>query len=86
MRTTLTLDDDLLRMAKRRATESGLSVSEVVNRALRRAMASEPHPRPTAVATITFGMPGAPFPHAGELAQAEARLDDEYLLSKLATS
>jgi Arc/MetJ family transcription regulator len=35
MRTTLTLDDDLLRLAKRRAAEENRSLKEVVNDALR---------------------------------------------------
>ena len=35
MRTTLVLDDRLLRQAKRRAAERNLTVSEVVNEALR---------------------------------------------------
>lgn len=35
MRTTMIIDDDLFRQAKKRAAETGVSVSEVVNRALR---------------------------------------------------
>jgi hypothetical protein len=35
MRTTLVLDDTLLRQAKRRAAERNLTVSDVVNEALR---------------------------------------------------
>ncbi len=37
MRTTMIIDDDLFRKAKKRAAETGISVSEVVNRALREA-------------------------------------------------
>lgn len=35
MRTTLVLDDDLARAARQRALELGLTLSELVNRALR---------------------------------------------------
>jgi len=35
MRTTMIIDDDLIRQAKQRAAETGVSLSEIVNRALR---------------------------------------------------
>ncbi|MCK6555177.1 type II toxin-antitoxin system VapB family antitoxin [Candidatus Binatia bacterium] len=35
MRTTMIIDDDLIVQAKKRAAETGVSLSEVVNRALR---------------------------------------------------
>ena len=58
MRTTLVLDDSLLKQAKRRAAERNTTVSEVVNDALR---ASLDRPQPTAppFALVTYGR-GAP--------------------------
>lgn len=57
MRTTLVLDDALVRRAKARALERGSTLSDVVNDALRTAM------RETAVdappfALVTYGRPG----------------------------
>lgn len=42
MRTTVTIDDQLLRAAKRRAAESGKSLNAVVEDALRTALAPRP--------------------------------------------
>lgn len=81
MRTTLTIDDDLLDQAKRQALDLGLTVSEVVNRTLRRALSAEPAP-PQSYATITWGDPQAP---ALDMARARERLDrddDEWLRHK----
>ena len=54
MRTTLVLDDALLRQAKRRAAERDLTLSDVVNEALREALR---HSAPTAppFSLITYG-------------------------------
>jgi hypothetical protein len=59
MRTTLTIDDDLLEQAKRQALELGVTVSEVVNRQLRRGLA-QPSLSQTRPATITAGQAGGP--------------------------
>jgi hypothetical protein len=45
MRTTLTIDDDLARLLKRRARELGLPFKEVVNRAIRAGLAEQARPR-----------------------------------------
>jgi hypothetical protein len=42
MRTTLVLDDELLRRAKQRAAARDLTVSDIVNEALREAFAQRP--------------------------------------------
>jgi antitoxin component of RelBE/YafQ-DinJ toxin-antitoxin module len=54
MRTTLVLDDDLLRQAKRVAAERNVTVSEVVNAALRESLARPPAEAPP-FQMITYG-------------------------------
>jgi hypothetical protein len=56
MRTTLTVEDDLLRLARQRAAASGLTLVEVVNRALRRGLA-EDQPVRLAEPTLVYGDP-----------------------------
>lgn len=60
MRTTMIIDDDLLRQAKKRAAETGVSVSEVVNRALREALVERKTPAslpPFRMVTFGRGQP-----------------------------
>jgi hypothetical protein len=45
MRTTLTIDDDLAALLKRRAREFGLPFRDVVNRTLRAGLGGEVNPR-----------------------------------------
>jgi hypothetical protein len=45
MRTTLTIDDDLAGLLKRRARELGLPFKEVVNRTLRAGLGAQAKPR-----------------------------------------
>jgi hypothetical protein len=49
MRTTLTIDDDLAGLLKRRARELGLPFKEVVNRTLRAGLGEQTKPRGRAV-------------------------------------
>ncbi len=74
MRTTLVLDDALLRQARQRAAERDVTVSDVVNDALRQALS-----RPATVAPpfsmVTYGS-GGPIVHH-EPAELKALLDDE---------
>lgn len=44
VRTTVTIDDDLLRSAKARAAEEGTSLSALVNEGLRERLAARPAP------------------------------------------
>jgi hypothetical protein len=48
MRTTLTLDDDVLKAAKRRAREQDRSLKDVINEALRHGLALSEARRPPA--------------------------------------
>jgi antitoxin component of RelBE/YafQ-DinJ toxin-antitoxin module len=54
MRTTLVLDDSLVRRAKKRAADAGLTLSELVNLALRDQLA-QPEAKAPHFAMITFG-------------------------------
>ncbi|GDY14917.1 hypothetical protein LBMAG53_37950 [Planctomycetota bacterium] len=82
MRTTMSIDDDLLVAAKRRAAALGVSISEVLNRALRRGL-DEPDRIHPPGRTITFGgAPGTGLSDA-ELRAWTIRLDDEYFTKKL---
>jgi hypothetical protein len=76
MRTTLTVDDDLLVLARQRADSQRLSLVEVINRALRRGLAEDPAPR-LAEPTIVYGDAGTVGPDDQALRVWAARLDDE---------
>ena len=82
MRTTMTVDDDLLIIAKQRSLDFAVPVSDVINRALRRGLAEDPVPR-TGEPTVTYGEPGDPGPSDDALRAFSARLDDEELARKL---
>jgi hypothetical protein len=73
MRTTLVLDDELLRRAKYRAAERNLTVSDVVNQALRAAL-SEPAPTAQPFTMPTYGA-GATVRH--EPSDFDPTLEDE---------
>jgi len=75
MRTTLILDDELLHEAKKRAADAGLSLSELVNRALRDTLGA-PEPEAPPFEMITYGQAGPTVRHEpGELAE-ELELED----------
>jgi hypothetical protein len=46
MRTTLTIDDDLLAILRREAKRKGMSLKELINAALRRSLAVDPWGQP----------------------------------------
>ena len=56
MRTTVVLDDELVKKAKKRAAELRTTLSEVINQALREAV-SKSLPRRSAFKMITYGGP-----------------------------
>jgi plasmid stability protein len=74
MRTTLVLDDDLLRQAKIRAAQQNVTVSEIVNRALREKLDQE-EPEAPPFMMVTYGRGRPPVDH--EPADFAARLEEE---------
>lgn len=59
MRTTITLDDQLLAKLKKRAAESGTSVSRLIEQAIRLLMQAPPtHRRKDRFELVTFGAGG----------------------------
>ena len=76
MRTTMVIDDDLLRRAKKRAAEMGTTVSDVINRALREAFSQ--HTPPASLPPfrmVTFGRGQPQVDH--QPAQLARALDEE---------
>jgi hypothetical protein len=82
MRTTLTIDDDLAGLLKRRARELGLSFKEVTNRTLRAGLGEDAKPRQRPVVkTIphSFGFrPGIDLDKLNKLAD---ELEDEVYIA-----
>ena len=60
MRTTVVLDDELVKKAKKRAAELKTTLSEVINQALRDAV-TKPLPKRKPFKVITFGEGLPPF-------------------------
>ncbi len=84
MRTTLRIDDDLLRELKSRAADEGLSLSDVVNLVLRQGVATPRRPRrPFKQKTRDLGRPAFDITKANSLA---ADLEDEGILRKVGGS
>jgi len=84
MRTTLRLDDDLLIELKRRASQQGLTLSELVNLALRQSLSAPKRPRRLfRQKTRDLGRPSFDVTRANAVAAA---LEDEALLRKLTSS
>ena len=81
MRTTLIIDDALLREAKHRAAERDLTVSDVVNEALRDVFGQEPPAAPP-FQMLTYGSPGRRVIHTPADFAADAELDDRGSLSR----
>src|SRR5215470_2633483 len=87
MRTTLTLDDDLAGLLKRRARELGIPFKEAVNRTIRaglgEAAAPQPH-QPPKMISHSFGFrPGIDLDKLGQLAD---ELESESFAEKLQDS
>jgi hypothetical protein len=76
MRTTLVIDDGLLRQAKRRAAERNMTVSDVVNEALREAFRQRVAAAPP-FSMITYGGSEGRVHH--EPADFAAALEEEDL-------
>ena len=84
MRTTLRIDDDLFRELKKRASSEGLTLSELVNLALRQSLSTEKRPRRVfRQKTRDLGRPSFDITKANAVA---AELEDQDILRKLAGS
>jgi len=84
MRTTVRIDDDLFRELKKRASSEGLTLSELVNLALRRSLTTEKRPRRVfRQKTRDLGRPSFDVTKANAVA---AELEDQDILRKLAGS
>jgi antitoxin component of RelBE/YafQ-DinJ toxin-antitoxin module len=84
MRTTLRIDDDLFRELKERASSEGLTLSELVNLALRQSLSTEKRPRRVfRQKTRDLGRPSFDVTKANAVA---AELEDQDILRKLAGS
>jgi hypothetical protein len=76
VRTTLVLDDEVARAARHRAVEEGLTLGELVTRALRELLREAP--RPTGGVRIPrYGDPQRPVRHTPE--QLAELLDEQEL-------
>lgn len=75
MRTTLVLDDEMLRQAKKRAADRNVTVSDIVNEALREAF-SRPQPAAAPFTMITYGRPGRRVRHTPEDFAAALETED----------
>jgi len=76
MRTTITLDDGLVRDVRRRAAKLGISVSALIQRTLRDALTrSAPRQAPHPFRLVTVGggglQPGVDLERAAKLVEAE---------------
>jgi len=84
MRTTLTIDDDLMRELKQKANETGSPIKEVVNKALRTGLKEIDKPKPSKpykCKTFSLGYPPrADLDHALDLAE---KLEAEEISRKL---
>lgn len=84
MRTTLTIDDGLLRLLRQKALDSGKPFKQVINDTLRAGLqqAAPPRREPYRCPTFSIGAlaPGVDLSRANQLAAA---LEDELLIEKL---
>ncbi len=81
MRTTVTLDDDVVARIKRVAHERGLSFKDAINALLRAGLGAGAKPKPYRVPSRPLGLrPGFDLDKASQLAAA---LEDDELIRKL---
>lgn len=84
MRTTLTIDDDLLRELRQKANDTGSTLKEIVNKTLRTGLKDFNKPRPSKpykCKTYSLGYPPrADLDHALDIAE---RLESEEIARKL---
>jgi hypothetical protein len=61
VRTTISIDDDVLKTAKQRAADEGRTLGELITEALRERLARRPRSGAGRYAAVTFGE-GGPLP------------------------
>ena len=84
MKTTICIDDDLMRELKQRAQDEGVSLTKLINRLLRIGLLSSSRPsrrRRFRQETFSMGSPRADLTKALDLA---SRLEDEEIVRKSA--
>jgi hypothetical protein len=82
MRTTVRIDDDLMRELKERAQREAVSLTRLINRLIRRGLESRAKPRkPFQQQTYSMGVPKVDLTKALAFAAA---LEDEEIIAKLA--
>jgi hypothetical protein len=82
MRSTLIIDDHLFKQARQRAADLGTTLSDVVNQALREALAKPKAKAAAKFSMITFGGPAGSQRHEpADFAEA-AEADDERSLGR----
>lgn len=75
VRTTVVIEDDLLRRARLRAAELDTTLSSLISQALREALTPKPRPAAGRFAIPTYGNPKRPVRH--EPADLARFLDEE---------
>jgi hypothetical protein len=79
MRTTVTLDDDVVQLLRRRMEERKVSFKKALNDAVRDAAAQRPRPTRFATRTADLGVPAINLDRALQIA---ADLEDEELIRR----
>ena len=79
MRTTVTLDDDVLALVRRRMEEQQISFKKALNDAVRDGAAGRPAPRKFKTRTANLGVPTVNLDRALQIA---ADLEDEELIRR----
>jgi hypothetical protein len=79
MRTTVTLDDDVLQLVRRRMAEQQVSFKQALNDAIRAGVAGRPAPARFTTRVADLGVPAVNLDKALQLA---ADLEDEELIRR----
>ena len=84
MRTTLTIDDQLMRELKERAQREGVPLKQVVNQTIRRGLEVETRSKGKPYRARTYAMGRPLVPSHDKSLQIAAALEDEEMARKLA--
>jgi hypothetical protein len=83
MRTTLTIDDDLMRRIKTKADQAGMSLKEAVNIALRHGLSALHTHKPAAYSCREYSLGYPPRMDLDRALDTAAALEDEEVTRKL---